>query len=176
MKNLLDIWRPERRDPWREFSALQRRMDRFIDEFNQEPFGALPNQLDFVPACDVSETENAYMFTLDVPGMPKEALRVEIAGNTLTISGERKEERKKGGGVQRYERSEGRFERSFTLPEISESSQVRADYTDGVLRIEVPKSEAAKSKTRRIEIGEGQSLSSGKASPRSPEKKNEKAA
>lgn len=159
MKNLLDIWRPERFNPFRELSTLQRQMDRLLDEFNRyEPSAGMSGRVDFVPACDVEENDDSYVFSLDLPGMPREQLQVQVSGNTLTVSGEKKEETKEGKGRRRsYESYRGRFERSFTLPDISEASKIEADYQDGVLRILVPKAESAKAKTRRIAIGEGKS-------------------
>lgn len=157
MKNLLDIWRPNQSNPWREFSLLQRQMDRLFDDVTRyEPMTEMQGNVDFVPACDFEENDNNYLVNIDVPGMTKDQLNVELSGNTLTISGEKKEEKKEGKGKQRsYERFQGRFERSFTLPDITEGSKVEANYKDGVLRVAVTKAEAAKAKTRKIQINEG---------------------
>lgn len=172
MKTLLDIWRPERSNPWQEFNSLQRRMDLFFENFGSE--------VDFAPACDFEETDDAYLISIDVPGMTKDQLQVELSGNTLTVSGERKEEKKEEkAGRRSTERFHGRFERAFTLPQISEGEKVEADYKDGVLSIKLPKSAEAKAKTRKIQIGESKSASTPKIA-RSEEKKehrpNEKAA
>jgi HSP20 family protein len=159
MRNMLDIWNPELNNPWRELVSLQRKMDRLFDGFAREDqqIDAYKN-VDFVPACDVEETEKNYLVALDIPGMKKDQLQVEITGNTLTVSGEKKEEKKEGKGAQRsYERYQGRFERSFTLPELAASDKVEAEYKDGVLRISIPKSEDAKAKTRKIQISDGKS-------------------
>lgn len=157
MKHFLDIWRSNRFNPWQEASSLQRQMDRLFQEFDRyEPVGGGKN-VDFVPPCDVEETDKSYLFTLDVPGLSKDQLEVQISGNTLLVSGEKREEKKGKGPQSSYERYEGHFARSFTLPEISASSKVEADYKDGVLRIAVPKSESAMAKTRKIPIGNGNS-------------------
>lgn len=168
MRNMIDIWRSEGNNPWREFASLQSRMDRLFDEVTRyEPTVELSNTVDFIPACDVDETDKHYLIALDIPGMKKDQLQVEITGNTLTVSGEKKEEKKEGKGAQcSYERYQGRFERTFTLPELAASDKVEADYKDGVLRISVPKSEEAKAKTRKIQIGEGKHPLFGKASER----------
>ena len=173
MINMLSLWSTETTNPWREFASLQRRMDRLFDDFTRyEPRAENSSAVDFVPACDLDETDRHYLIALDIPGMSKDQLQVEITGNTLTISGEKKEEKKEGKGAQRsYERFHGRFERSFTLPDLAASDKVEARYDDGVLRISVPKSEEAKAKTRKIQIGEGKSPLFGK-----PQKPNEKAA
>ncbi len=173
MKNILDVWRPEQMNPWRELVSLQKQMDRLFTDFSRvESNDDYEKDVDFVPACDFEETENAYLISLDVPGIRKDELQVELSGNTLTIAGEQSEEKKEGKGAQRsYERYHGRFERSFTLPQVAESEKVEADYKDGVLRIALPKSEAMKMKTRRIQIGEGKSTFFGKITGRNDDKK-----
>lgn len=177
MRNLLDIWRPERSNPWREFSALQRRMDRLFDDFtNLMPTAEFRKDVDFVPACDFEETDNTYLISLDVPGMSKDQIQIDLSGNTLRITGEQKEEKKETKSGQRYfERYHGQFERSFTLPQACETDNVEAHYKDGVLRIAVPKLVTAKS--RKIQIGEGQGkekVTSFEKPPRTEEKKGEK--
>lgn len=178
MKNMIDIWRSETLNPWKEFASLQRQMGRLFDGFSRnESNQQFMKSIDFVPACDVEETENRFLVSLDIPGMKKDQLNVEITGHTLTISGEQKEEKTEGKGAQRTcERYHGRFERSFTLPQIAASDKVEADYRDGVLRISVPKCEEAKAKTRKIQIGESMNPLFGKPATRSEEKKEQKTA
>lgn len=157
MRNLLDVWRPSLENPWREMNTLQRRMDRLFDDLtNYLPSTTLAdNNIDFVPACDFDETDKQYSITLDVPGMSKDQLNIELSGNTLIISGEKKEEKKEGKGANsRYERFQGSFQRSFSLPDMA-AEKVVADYKDGVLHVTIPKSVEAQAKTRRIQIGEG---------------------
>lgn len=174
MKNMLEMWRTDTWNPWKEFASLQRQMDRLMDGFGRhEPTASLP--VDFVPACDIEETDKNFLITLDIPGMTKEHLNVEITGHTLTISGEHQEEKKEGKGAHRTrERFRGRFERSFTLPQIAASDKVEADYRDGVLRISVPKSEQAKNQTRKVAIGENKNPLFGKPAGRPEEKKETK--
>lgn len=178
MKNILDIWRSETVDPWREFRSLQRQMDRLFDGFERkDPSMTLPNEVSFVPACEVEETETDYFISLDLPGMTRDQLHVEITGNTLRVSGEKRAESKAGKGARRSsERYYGRFERSFTLPDLASSDKVEADYTDGVLCVSIPKSEEAKAKTRKIQIGEGKTPLFGKSPQKTEEKKEQKAA
>ena len=171
MRNLLDMWRPER--SMRELNALHRRMQNFFDDFPS--FSSAPTEyrkeMDFVPACDWEETDKNYLISLEVPGVKKEDLEVKLCGDILTVSGEKKEERTEGKGARRaYERFHGRFERSFTLPNASETEKVEANYKDGVLSIAIPKSAAALSKTKRIQIGEGKDGAMGKSSQKAAEK------
>jgi HSP20 family protein len=91
---------------------------------------------------EVSETENAFLLSIDAPGMKKEDVKIEVTGNTLTISGER-----------RNKKSYGKFARSFTLPDSIDSSKIEANFEDGVLEIAIPKSEQAKPRTIEIQAG-----------------------
>ena len=171
MKNVLDIWRPERMNPLREFSSLQRQMDRIFDDISRyTPSFEFQKNIDLVPACDFEETDNAYLISLDVPGMTKDQLQIELSGNTLTVSGDQKVEKNEGKGAWRtYERFHGRFERVFTLPHVSDTEKVEADYKEGVLHIAIPKSKAVKAKSRKIQIGEGKSSLFGKLTGRTEE-------
>jgi HSP20 family protein len=150
MRNFLDILRPDRSNNWREFAALQRQMDRMFNDLSRSEW----RDENFIPACDFEEAEDKYSISMDMPGMSKDEIQVDISGNTLTVTGEHREEKREGKGKQRsQERYHGRIERTFTLPQISDTENIQANYQDGVLRISIPKSETAKA--RRIEIGEG---------------------
>jgi HSP20 family protein len=117
MRNLL------RWDPYRDFS------------FPEESVGA------FMPSFDVKETADAYVFTADMPGIRKEDLDIQLAGNRLTIGGRRDPEGARDEGqVYSQERSFGTFTRTFALPEEVESAKVAAELRDGVLHLMVPKS------------------------------------
>jgi len=95
----------------------------------------------FMPSFDVKETSDAYIFTADMPGIQKEDLDVQLAGNRLTISGRREtEETKESERFFSQERSFGTFNRTFSLPEEVDSSKVVAELRDGVLHLMVPKS------------------------------------
>jgi HSP20 family protein len=132
-------------------------MERFFDEFpsfSSAPTAEFRKDVDFIPPCDLEETEGQYLISVDAPGMTKDQLQVELSGNTLIISGDKRSEKKEEKGERRYyERYQGHFERAFTLPDAAEAEKVEAEYRDGVLRIAIPKAAAAK--TRKIQIGEG---------------------
>lgn len=124
-------------DPVEAFRELMR-----WDPFRELGIGgAVPPQLQqFTPQFDVKETNDAYVFTADMPGMKEEDVDVSITGHRLTITGERNEEKKEGD--ERYhmvERSYGSFTRSFTLPEGTDPENVDGQLKDGVLQIRVPK-------------------------------------
>jgi len=103
----------------------------------------------FVPAVDAEETETHYLFTVDMPGMKKEDINVEVKDDELHISGERKFEETKG--KHWAERGFGRFERVFTLGGKADANKVEANYKDGVLSISIAKSEELKPKRVQIQ-------------------------
>jgi len=103
---------------------------------------------------DVHESEQAYFLTFDVPGISREDIKIEVQGDTLTVSGERKTENYEDRrAIGPRERGYGFFSRSFTLPEAVNSEKIEASFENGVLEVAVPKAEAAKA--RRIEIQSG---------------------
>ena len=105
----------------------------------------------WIPAVDVQETDNSFVFTAELPGLGKEDVDITLEENLLTLSGERQlSETEEGETFHRVERSYGKFSRSFTLPSQVDNSQVAASFKDGLLTIEVPKSEQAQ--PRKIEI------------------------
>ena len=104
----------------------------------------------FLPSFDVQETADGYEFTADMPGIRKEDLDIELAGNRITISGQRKQDESRGTSYAQ-ERSFGTFSRSFTLPEEVESAKVAAELRDGVLHLMVPKSPEVR--PRKISVG-----------------------
>ncbi len=139
-----------RRTPNRTIRDLQREVDSIFDQF----FGRGSDDdtsTVWAPRTDLSETDDAFRIRLDVPGMTKDDITINLQNNTLTVSGERSSERKEEGEEYvRVERAFGNFHRTFTLPDAVDSENVEAAYQDGVLTINVPKTE--KSTRRQIEI------------------------
>jgi len=139
-----------RRTPNRTIRNLQREVDSIFDQFfgrgEDEDTSAV-----WAPRTDLSETDDAFRIRLDVPGMEKDDITINLQSNTLTVSGERSSERKEEGEEYvRVERAFGNFHRTFTLPDAVDPENVEAAYDNGVLTIHVPKTE--KSTRRQIEI------------------------
>jgi HSP20 family protein len=110
-----------------------------------------------IPAVNIRETANHFEVEVAAPGMKKEEFKVELDGNLLTISSERKNEETVNEG-ERYSRREfsyQSFERSFQLPkDVVDIEQIKARYENGLLMLTIPKKEEAKQKPpRMIEIG-----------------------
>jgi HSP20 family protein len=104
------------------------------------------------PATAVSETETAYVVELEVPGVKREDVSIEVEDGKLAVTGEFKET-DNGGQLRSRTRRTGRFEYRTRLPRGTDADQVSAALADGVLTLTVPKPEAAT--PRRIEISQG---------------------
>lgn len=106
----------------------------------------------WVPPVDIQETEDAYVFLAELPGLNKSDIQITLENNVLRLSGERKFEKDsaKKENFHRIERTYGAFSRSFTLPTLVNSEKVEAAFENGILRISVPKAEQAK--PRKIAI------------------------
>jgi HSP20 family protein len=135
-------------------SDLFDEMDRFFEDWGRMTPVRIDQEHRFDPAWEVAETDEHYLMSVDLPGMKKEDIKIEMSDNVLTVSGERKRgNSEKTQKVQRYEKVYGFFKRSFTLPHAIDASKVEARYEDGVLELYLPKTQAATS--RRIEIQSG---------------------
>lgn len=104
------------------------------------------------PSVDITESENSYRITADLPGLSREDIKVTVENSVLTISGEKKREVEKHEKDRYYhlERTYGVFSRSFSLPANVDGKNIEARYTNGVLELTLKKSEEAK--PRAIEV------------------------
>jgi HSP20 family protein len=110
-------------------------------------------QTAWCPRTDVRETEKEIVLDLEIPGIDKKDIKVEVKDNTLTISGERNEEKaEEGTDYYRRERRYGKFERSFGLPDTVEEDKVSAQYKNGILTLTLQKSEKALPKEINVEV------------------------
>jgi HSP20 family protein len=95
--------------------------------------------------CDIKETPDKYMISAELPGMKKEDIKLSLHNGVLDISGEHKLEKEEKDEVHHLiERSYGKFSRRIQLDENIDPSKVSAEYKDGVLYVNIPKSEKAK--------------------------------
>lgn len=137
--------------------ALTPFAQRFLNDdfFNWSEFGltnANPDkELRFTPAADVYETDKEYVLNFDLPGIKESDVSISLDANTLRVSGERKVETEvKTQNRYRSERSYGKFERAFALPEKVLADKIEANFKDGVLSIHIPKAEEVKPRTIQI--------------------------
>jgi HSP20 family protein len=131
-------------DPFRGLKTFEEAVNRFFAEPSGRPW---------VPPVDIRETEHELIVKADIPDVKFEDIDVRLENGTLTLRGERKfEESNKDGGWHRVERSYGKFERSFTLPDTVDAAAVRADYKNGTLTVTLPKKEIAKPRQVKVEV------------------------
>jgi len=139
-------------DPFREVLALQNRMNslfRGMDE-GESPMTTAA----FMPAADVYEDDKKILLKLEVPGIEEKDLDVSVENNTLTVKGERKfEKEEKEECFHRIERRYGSFYRAFTLPSTVDTEHVSANYTNGVLKLELKKKPEAQPKQIKVNVG-----------------------
>lgn len=133
-------------EPVRELERLSRQLLAQLGSWRQ-----LPSVLGdaFVPLADVEETAEAYVVEIELPGVKKGDLEIEIAGRRLIVTGERKE-RERRGILRTRERTVGRFHYEVTLPGDVDDAAIEADLDAGVLTVRASKPE--RDRPRRIEV------------------------
>jgi HSP20 family protein len=146
------------------FFELHREMDRMFDRFLRGfgfpslfSEGLLAPLHDsgglLKPRVDIGASDNEYTISVEVPGVSEDDIRVEVADNTLTVTGEKRQEKEeKRRDYYRIERSYGTFRRVLSLPDDAVQDDIKAAFANGVLTITVPRKAAAGKKTREIEI------------------------
>ena len=128
---------------WDPFKSL-------LDGFPTPDFA--PADAGWRPAVDVFERDDVLVFRVEVPGVEKDDIEVNVEDNVLTIKGERKRDVElKDGSTYRLERSFGSFTRRFSLPRGLDSSKVKALHKNGLLEVTLPKAEEARSRTVTVE-------------------------
>ncbi|MCK8437249.1 Hsp20/alpha crystallin family protein [Streptomyces sp. D2-8] len=139
----LPVW-----DPFRELEELHTRMDRLMQ--SAFPAGAeLGGAGVWAPLADIEDTEDAYLVELDLPGVAKDDITVEVTDSEIDVHGEIKE-KERAGVVRRRSRHVGAFDYRTSLPPNTDTAHVSAELTNGVLTVRVPKAE--KGTAQRIEI------------------------
>jgi HSP20 family protein len=107
----------------------------------------------FTPVLDVSETDEDVLIKAELPGVDPKEIEVNLSGTTLTVKGEKKEEREeKTENMHRIERSYGGFSRSISLPCEVKEDKIEANFKNGVLNLKLPKAETSKKKTIKIDV------------------------
>jgi HSP20 family protein len=104
----------------------------------------------FTPEIDVLEVDDRYVILLDVPGVPRDTLVVELDGMKLVVEGDKPSRHPQGGRSKVAERAVGRFHREFLLPSLVDGQAITAKLADGVLRIEVPR--ATQGRAVRVDV------------------------
>lgn len=137
-------------DPFSEFEDLYQRMGQLMGS----AFGDLwqPLSQSWAPATDLTETADAYIAEVELPGVRKDDVSIELTGQELTVTGEYKDSGAEGRALRRARRA-GQFEYRVMLPGKVDADKITASLADGVLTVTVPKTETEK--PRRIQITGG---------------------
>jgi HSP20 family protein len=132
-------------DPWGELNRLNRQLSSYLESWR--PLSGLLDG--FTPLADLEETPDAYVVEVELPGVKREDIDIEIAGRRVSVHGERKE-KERIGILRRRERTVGRFACEVVLPGDVEDDDVEANLDGGVLTIRLPK--PVRDRARKIEI------------------------
>ena len=136
---------------WNPFNEAER----FNRDFNNLFTGGRQYDCgcDWTPKVDIFEEERAITLSVELPGMVKDNVTVNVEDGILTLSGERKlENEEKQDGYTRIERSYGSFERTFSLPKTVDQDNITANMESGVLKVSLPKREEALPKQIEVQV------------------------
>jgi HSP20 family protein len=143
----------QERNPFRELEDLSTRVSRLLGR----PFFARTDESeglsipDWLPSCEVSETESDYRLSAQLPRVNKEDVRVTVENGVLTLEGERRiESETQGRKFHRRELEYGRFVRRFTIPEDADPNKIEASFEDGMLNVTIAKT--SEKRPRAVEI------------------------
>jgi len=159
IKNLLpDVARKTRTDVDHPFYSLQREMNSLFDNFFRG-FDLAPRGLAagvagiFSPSIDVKENDKEFTIKAELPGVDEKDIDVTVTNDSVTIKGEKKEEKEdKDKNYYYMERSYGSFSRVIPLDAEIEADKAEASFKNGILDIKIPKNQAAKTKGTKVSI------------------------
>jgi len=139
------------KSPNTDFGLFSRDLENFFGDFFNVDIQAQQGTKSWSPRADVFEDDKIYQISLDLPGIPKGDVEIHFEEDVLTISGERKHKNEdEGRKYFRVEKRYGEFKRTFSFRKAVDSKKIKAEFKDGVLSVQVPKS--AETKARQIKI------------------------
>jgi len=137
-------------EPYRELASLQSRFDRVLGRRTTEPENE-ESLAAWAPPVDITEDKDRILITAELPGFKEDQIEIQTENGMLTLRGERKFEKETNGkSYHRVERAYGQFVRSFGLPNNVDREKIKATFSDGLLKIELPKREDARPKTIKV--------------------------
>ena len=139
-------------DPWREFEDM---FDRYTNAVGPRRAGSqeVVASGEWAPRVDIAETDKEFVIKAEIPEVKKEDVKVTVDNGVMTIRGERKQEKEeKGKKFHRIERHYGSFSRSFTLPDNVDETKVKATFKEGMLNVQIQKTEGTKPKAIEIKV------------------------
>lgn len=138
--------------PFHEMEALQRDMNRMFEALASNEQTSMRQS--FMPLAEMEQTEDAVHLKVEVPGMNANDLDVQVTKDAVMITGERKSESKsEKNGMKRSEFRYGSFSRTIPLPVPIDNNQVKGDYQDGILTLELPKVQKQENKVTKVNLG-----------------------
>lgn len=151
---------------WRPFESLRREVDRLFDDLggafwrsplrgslDVAPFGHFEAGFGKMAAVDISETDNAFEITAELPGMDEKNVDVKLANGVLTIKGEKQDEKEeKNKNYYMRERSFGSCQRNFKVPDSVNTDKIEAHFAKGVLTVMLPKSAEGQKAEKKITV------------------------
>lgn len=150
---------------WHPLTGLRAEVDHLFDEFGRgfpfgrklfefEPFWRTPGSFGVAsPSVDIRERDKEFEVTAELPGLDEKDIEVLLSNGSLTLKGEKKEEKeKKGKGYYLSERRYGAFERTLPVPPGVNAAKIAADFEKGVLTVHLPKLMAAAKKPRKVKV------------------------
>ena len=144
-------------DPLRDLMQLQDRMNQLFEDATERRSRERAEardeieRADWIPVADVSEHPGAYVVAVDLPGIDRSALEIDLENERLSIKGTRVFENG-GQAQQRKERPQGKFKRTFAVPAAVDPEQIQAEYKDGVLYVRLPKRKEQKAQAIKIKV------------------------
>jgi HSP20 family protein len=149
-------------DPFNDMLTLREAMNQLFEESFVAPRSTRGGQ-GFVPALDLSETEDSFLVEVAVPGFKPEDLDIIVENNILTIKGDvRQETEDRKRNYHRIERRYGSFQRSIALPSSVKADTIQASLSNGVLQLDIPKAEEVKPRRISVNTGETKQIEVGK--------------
>lgn len=151
---VLPFYRPFGEPFFREMEEVSERLNKIFGTWAR-PVGVKETLAQWTPAVDIQETEKEYLFKfkVELPEISKEDVKVSYQEGILTIEGERKQEKEeKGKKFHRVERSYGKFLRTFMVPPDAEETKVTAEIKNGLLVVQLPKTEKPRAKTIDVKV------------------------
>ena len=140
---------------WEPFGGMDDMFNRFPSLFEKwaRLSGTGEKGVGWAPSVDISETDQEYLIRASLPAVKKEDVNVTVEDGMLTVSGERRQQQQqKDEKFHKIENFYGSFARSFSLPEGTDPSAIRAESKDGVLTIHVPKAKAETKKPTTVKV------------------------
>jgi HSP20 family protein len=135
-------------------SKIQKKVNRMYEDltsFQSYPDLNLDEMGYYIPKADVIDTNESFEIAIDLPGLSKNDIKIQVTGNQLIVEGKRDGHIVKSGRKIRKERNTGKFQRNFTLSGIDSNASVKATFKEGILRLSVPKSKKP-GKAIKIEV------------------------